>query len=154
LENEPFSQNTQSRGPEVPLEEVRDTAHRQHETIRKCFKTQFPPGTWRTQRRLNSLLEPGEPRGGSIPSWNMENPEEAQFPPATWRTQRRLRPLLEQKKLCPRWLQQNQEDDVLDGFWSVPLDSGGEASTDRFSNSVWRINHFHKAHCPGAQRSR
>merc|ERR1719430_1166799 len=117
LEFRPFSQNTQSRGPEVPLEEVRDTAHRQHETIRKCFK-------------LNSLLEHGEPRGGSIHSWNLENPEEAQYPPGTWRTQRRLNSLLNPGE--PR---------------------GGEASTDRFSNSVWRINHFHKAHCPGAQRS-
>jgi len=77
-------------------------------------EAQFPPGTWRTQRRLNSLLEPGEPRGGSIPSWNMENPEEAQFPPETWRTQRRLNSLLEHGEprggSIPSWNLENPEE--------------------------------------------
>jgi len=80
-------------------------------------EAQFPPGTWRTQRRLNSLLEHGEPRGGSIPSWNLENPEEAQFTPGNWRTQRWLNSLLQHGEpkggSDPSW---NRRSSVPDGF--------------------------------------
>jgi len=63
-----------------------------------------------------------------------DNPEEALFD-GPWTTQIASE---NPRRRCP------------DGFWSAPLDGGDEASTHRFSNSVWRINHFHS---PEAQRS-